>query len=95
MSTIESVKLMSVQSQQCQQMYESLCILQQYCFDLASVFFHCYVKQSNALKMASNNSALCNIGLHLFDVVKTIGKLGCILNGAMELLELKIKFCNI
>lgn len=40
--------------------------------------------------MASNNSVLCNIGLHLFDVVKTIGKLGCILNGAMELLELKI-----
>lgn len=45
--------------------------------------------------MASNNSSLCNIGLHLFDVVKTIGKLGCILNGAMELLELKIKFCNV
>lgn len=40
--------------------------------------------------MASNNSVLCNIGLHLFDVVKTIGKLGCILNGDMELLGLKI-----
>lgn len=40
--------------------------------------------------MVLNNSVLCNIGFYFFDVVKIIGKLGCILNGVMELLELKI-----
>lgn len=40
--------------------------------------------------MVLNNSVLCNIGFYFFDVVKIIGKLGCILNRVMELLELKI-----